>query len=120
MSNCQELLTDDDIADFIRYAVKHLRESTELLIDLEGRPRPSNFISSANYAINNITNELEEYAERLRMNGNVYKTRNDFLRMLKIEQEYKEDEQYFKRLSCQRAGMEKEPPTEETSFDNDS
>ena len=109
------LLTDDEISDFLRYTVKNLREASELLLNENGQPRRANFISSAHFIFQELTNELEIYAEKVRLNGNVYKTRRDYLRMLKLEQEYKEDEKYFARLRRERAELETQQESEETS-----
>jgi hypothetical protein len=103
----KKLVTDDDIADYLRYVCKHLRYATEQLVK-KGQPNDCAAIFTAHFAFNELTNDLEEYIEALKLNGNVYKSRRNYQRMLRMEQEYRDDDEYF-RLQRGRAGVETKP-----------
>lgn len=92
------ILTDDDIADFLSKRLEPLFCASELLFDTNGQRKDLNSILAAHIILNEAINELILLIQRLRVNGNVYKTRHDYLRLLQREKEYKDDERYYQSL----------------------
>lgn len=102
----QELLTDDEVADILKFYVKHLQGASELLFDNNAKLRNIVFINSAHFIINEIANELTDLIAHLRINGNVYKSRQDFKKLCEAEEAYKNDQAFFERLCGQEVGNE--------------
>lgn len=97
------VLSDDDIADRLQYFIRYLLCVSELLIDPEGEIRSPVFIDSSHFILQEIINKLTNLEARLRTNANVYKTRIDYMRMLQMEREFREDVRFLEKLNAEKA-----------------
>ena len=93
---------DCEIVEYLNYTVTTYRYATELLLDSEGEPRRKNFIHSAHFILNEVTNELERYSQQLRANAVACQAQKEFLDMLKREKDYQDDARYFERLKADK------------------
>ena len=96
-----ELLSDDEVADLLLFYVKHLQGASELLFDTSGKIRNIVFIESSFFILNEVTNQLTDLIAHLRINGNVYKTREAYRNLCNAEEAYKDDQSYFEGLCGQ-------------------
>lgn len=82
--------TDEEIVSFFKTIARQLVWSSEQLVDTQGKIKTPNCILTAHFVLNESINQIEEMKNHLR-NDSVRKSRNDYLRVLNMEKEWKED-----------------------------